>query len=347
MMMMTSEPQQQQPHRDLVTSRVARQNVLNNPFALEELKASIPLPGLAFRGELLFTKEQVAELLGVDIRTIERYLADYEAELKHNGYRVLKGEEFAEFREMFATDINVGHKARTLSVFGFRSVLNLAMLLRESETAREIRSQILNIVIDVLAQRTDGTTRHINQRDPEYLAAVLQETNFRKQFTQALNTHIRDAGPWKFAKYTDMVYQAIFAENAKEYRAVLQLTAKDNVRATFYAEVINLIAAFEAGFAQKLAEAAAQKGEPLRVREADELFKDFAQQALWLPLIANARTLMASRDLHFRDAYHDRLEAYIKALPEGDFERFLGEHSLPLAQRIEETVDVYTRLKDR
>ncbi|MOA56526.1 hypothetical protein D3C78_1805220 [compost metagenome] len=62
-----------------------------------------------------------------------------------------------------------------------------------------------------------------------------------------------------------------------------------------------------------------------------------------------ARTKMASRDLCFREALHEKLETYIQAVPEGDFERFLGETSKSLEERLSdpELLAVFKRLKDR
>lgn len=55
---------------------------------------------------------------GVDIRTIERYIAKDGEELQSNGYTVLKGtvlKEFLDAYEMnFVTGINVGHKIRSI-----------------------------------------------------------------------------------------------------------------------------------------------------------------------------------------------------------------------------------------
>ena len=67
------------------------------------------------------------------------------------------------------------------------------------------------------------------------------------------------------------------------------------------------------------------------------------------PSIEDARVRMASRDLGFRDALHDKLGHYIKSVPEGDFDRFLGEKSKSLKKQLSdvETLDVLKRLKDR
>ena len=58
---------------------------------------------------------------------------------------------------------------------------------------------------------------------------------------------------------------------------------------------------------------------------------------------------MASRDLGFRDALHEKLESYVQAVPKADFERFLGEKSRSLEERLSdpETMAVFKRLKDR
>jgi len=67
------------------------------------------------------------------------------------------------------------------------------------------------------------------------------------------------------------------------------------------------------------------------------------------PSIENARTRMASRDLGFREALHQKLEAYVQAVPEADFERFLGERSQALEDRLSDPklLAVLKRLKDR
>jgi hypothetical protein len=56
---------------------------------------------------------------------------------------------------------------------------------------------------------------------------------------------------------------------------------------------------------------------------------------------------MASRDLAFRDALHKQLEEYITPVQAADFERFLGEKSKELVERLEEAKDVFKRLKER
>ena len=77
--------------KNLTTSGIARQNVLNNPYALQEIQKAVGMEGVLFEGEYRFTKKQLAQFFEVSERTIENYLEKYENELVKNGYEVLKG----------------------------------------------------------------------------------------------------------------------------------------------------------------------------------------------------------------------------------------------------------------
>ncbi len=91
--------------KDLTTSAVARSNVLNNRYALGKLEEHLALGGLRIEGEVVFFKAHVAELLDIDERTIDRYLASHEAELKQNGYQVLKGKSLKNMKLASVVDM--------------------------------------------------------------------------------------------------------------------------------------------------------------------------------------------------------------------------------------------------
>ncbi len=154
-------------------------------------------------------------------------------------------------------------------------------------------------------------------------------------------------GNFKYPVYTDKIYVSIFREDAHEYRKILRLENKDNVRTTFYAEVLDLIAAYECGFGDMLQQEAKMQGRKLTSLDVDALFKTFEAQAHWKPLIEKARLKMASRDLAFRDALHLQLKEYVAPVEREDYERFLGEKSKELSDRLEDAKDVMKRLKER
>ncbi len=335
-------------NKDLTNSNIHRQNILNNPYALEKIEIHFAFSGKQFEGQTVFTKADLAGLFEVDERTIERYIAQHGDELGQNGYRVLRGKYLKNIKLSDVSDTGVGDKAPSLGVFNFRALLNLAMLLTESERAKEIRSRILDIVMDVVAEKAGGHTQFINQRDQDFLPAAYQEFSYRQSFTSALNLHV-DAGQFKYAQFTNKIYQIIFRENATEYRKVLKLKKNDSVRDSMYAEVLNLIASFENGISSQIEQKALQLGRKLTGAETNELFAQAESNPFLQPLIHDARTRMASRDLCFRDALHEKLHSYIQAVPQADFDRFLGETSKALEDRLkdEETLAVFKRLKDR
>jgi len=299
--------------KDLTASRIQRQNVLNNKYAVEEIQKAADIKGILFEGEYRIIKNQVAEFFEIDERTIERYLEKYNKELKENGYEVLRGKRLNIFKlalqDTFATDIHVAHKIVNLGIFNFRAFLNLAMLLAESEKARVLRGVILDITIDAINKRTGGGTKYINQRDEDFIVSFFRGEHYRREFTDALKDCV-DMGNAKYAIYTNKIYRSIFRENADEYRQVLKLNASERVRDTMYSEILDLIAAYEAGFGEEIQTACRQKGRKLTPLEVDRLFHVFENQRLWKPLRDNARQKMASRDLGFRDALHQKLEKY-------------------------------------
>ncbi|PHS55823.1 MAG: DNA-binding protein [Sulfurimonas sp.] len=335
--------------KDLTSSTVSRQNILNNHYALEKVELHLALGGITWKDERIFTKIKVAQLLEVDIRTIERYLEHNNKELVKNGYKVLKGIEFKEFKD-YVSDINVGDmlKIPTLGVFTFRAVLNLAMLITESKKAKAIRNKILDIVIDVMAQKSGGHTKYINQREDGYIPASYKEYSYRQEFTNALDYYL-DMGKHKYAKYTNKIYTIIFLENATEYKKILDLKQKDNLRDTLYSEILNVIASIENGLAEDMKKEYESLGRKLTPKELSVLIENIANNPYLKPVIEDARVKMASRDLCFRDALHDKLENYIESVPQSDFDKFLGETSKSLEERLSdpETLAVLKRLKDR
>ena len=338
--------------KNLTDSAIDRQNILNNPFAVAEIQKSIGMKGIEFHGRRVLLKEQAAAFFEVTLRTIENYLASNENELHRNGYEVLRGKSLKEFKlaisEQDVPETDFGNILKTpqLGILDFRAFLNLAMLITESERARLLRQAILDIVIDTINSRTGGGTKYVNQRDEDFVVSYFREENYRKQFTDALRDCV-DMGNFKYPMYTDKIYVSIFKENAREYRKILQLHEKDNVRDTFYSEILDLIASYECGFADLLQQKQKQKSRKLVSSEVDVLFQQFEIQAHWKPLIEKARMKMASRDLAFRDALHEQLKEYVTPLQAEEFDRFIGEKSAELMKRLDEAKDVMKRLKER
>lgn len=341
--------------KDLTNSNIDRQNILNNDLAINEIQKETNICGIIFQDKLCFTKGMVAQFYGVDVRTISRYIVDYEAELKNNGYEVLKGKKLKEFikvvEENEGKDIDVltlGELKFTsfLGVFDFRAFLNIGMLLSESESAKLIRQKILDIVIDLINKKTGGGTKYINQRDMDFHLVFLQDENYHREFTDALKNYT-DMDNRKYSEYTNKIYLSIFREDAVEYRKILSLNENDNVRKTLYAEILKIVHAYECGLADELKKKYEQLEKKLNYWETEEVFLRFESQALWKPLVFDARIKMASRDLALREAFHIQLKEYIQPLEKTEFERFLGAESDTILKLMEENKEVFKRLKER
>ena len=336
--------------KELVETAVARQNILNNSLAVVEIQKVVGFNGVLFENEHKFIKRQIANFFDVTERTIDNCIEKNNVELSRNGYEVLKGKRLIDFKlvyeKAFGNETDFVTKTTVLGVFNFRTLINIAMLLNDSEKARQLRSVILDIVIDTINKRTGGNTKYINQRDDDYIVNMMRGEDYRKEFTDALRDCI-DMGNFKYMVYTDKVYNSIFKENAAEYRRILKLEKDENVRQTMYSEVLDIISSYETGFAERLRYKARELGRMLLPYEADRLFEEFESLKLWEPLREKARNKMASRDLCFRDALHKNLEEYISAVPKKDFDRFLGEKSMELDKRLEEYREALKRLKER
>ncbi|MDQ3111972.1 MAG: DNA-binding protein [Bacteroidota bacterium] len=335
--------------KDLTVSAIDRQNILNNKKAVENIQTYLGITGMLFENEYRFTRQQVTEFYTIDNSTIDRYLSQNEEELKHNGYVNLKGRALKTFKDEFGWMLQEGAKAPQLGIFNFRSFLNLGMLLTESEKAKALRSKILDIVIDTLNQNLGGSTKFINQREDDFLVAMAREPVYRKEFTEALNKYL-EMGNYKYAVYTDAIYKAIFLEKSAEYKVILKIEEKENMRDTMYSEVLRLIASFEVGIADAMKVESDTLGRKLQPGELNELIDEFAKQRFWIPQIEDARSKMASRDYGLRNIIHERLKPYINSISAADYDRFLGDKSKDLLQRVienPELLDVFKRLKDR
>jgi len=336
--------------KNLTNSTIGRQNILNNTFAVQEIQTAVGIEGIMFENELRFTKKQLAQFFEITERTIDNYLENHEKELSKNGYEVIKGKRLIDFklavRKMNDNEMDFVMKSVRLGVFNFRAFINLSMLLTDSEKARELRSVILDIVIDTINKRTGGNTKFINQRDEDFVLNLLRGEDYRREFTDALRDYV-DLGPFKYIVYTDKIYKSIFKENATEYRKVLKLEAKENVRHTMYSEILDIVSSFEIGFAEVLVNKFEELGRKLTSHETDLLFSEFECRKLWEPLREKARVKMASRDMCFRDAMHENLKDYVGVVAGEDFQKFLGEKSLELDERLNQYSQALKRLKDR
>ena len=117
-----------QDQKDLTVSAVDRQNILNNPYTLQEIEKAAHIEGIPFEGETVVLKEQVSAFFEVTPRTVENYLEKYDHELRQNGYEILRGNRLKELklsiRKHFGNETDFVTKTTVLGVFRFGFFLN-------------------------------------------------------------------------------------------------------------------------------------------------------------------------------------------------------------------------------
>lgn len=98
---------------------------------------------VSFAVDDIATTDLVAAYFGVGVKTLGSLVFDNRTELDASGYRVISGDELTSFKKVSG----IRSRAGSLALFTPRTVLNVAMLLRDSERAREIRVHLLDMAL--------------------------------------------------------------------------------------------------------------------------------------------------------------------------------------------------------
>ncbi|MFD5494237.1 restriction endonuclease [Streptomyces sp. GDS52] len=147
----------------LLESPSLRSSVLDRTDVLDRVKALSLLPD-----GMHVTTAMVATYFEVSHKAIESLVFDHRKELAASGYRVLAGTELTSFKEVSG----IQSRSRALALYSRRAVLNAAMLLRDSEVARQVRVYLLDMeylartqpVDNVAPTAPDGLDARIDQR---------------------------------------------------------------------------------------------------------------------------------------------------------------------------------------
>ena len=141
---------------DILEKEELRQEILNNNRSLnimDEYKTITTINNMEYE-----TLDRVAEYFEVDYNCIKMLVINHRDELIKNGLLILKGKETKEFlasknncstnyRGYFMAD-NRRFNNKSNILVNKRCFLNIAMLLRDSQIAQDIRSKILDIVLN-------------------------------------------------------------------------------------------------------------------------------------------------------------------------------------------------------
>lgn len=340
--------------KSISDSKIDRENILNNPFAIKNIQKEFnQIPYIKFENKVIILKPDIVKFFDVSEATIDRILSEYSTELRKNGYEVISGKRIVNLKKLLGPLKFEGTKTSRIGVFDFKSFLNLSMLVTGSDVAENMRTRILDIVINTLHKKVGENKKYINQRDDTFLPSYISNSNVRNKFTSALNNAV-EGNNTKYPYFTNLIYVDLFGENAVEYRKLLKLGARENVRSTFYREILDIVSGYEEGISEALEEEFQNKGRKLTQKETEELFnKCFKSPFLRIPK-ETARRLMASRDKAFREIIHEALLPYIEALTEEEYKKFLsnesqiiGEKTKDIISLIDKNKAIFDRLKNK
>jgi hypothetical protein len=142
----------------LIESRTARQEYATQVDVLDHVKPVDTLPD-----GMHVTTEILAAYFVTNLETIKSLVRNNREELESNGHRVLRGAALAAFVRSSSDLANLlSPKARSLALFDRRSILNVAMLLTQSDVARSVRSYLLDREQTV----RDMEARALKRREP-------------------------------------------------------------------------------------------------------------------------------------------------------------------------------------
>ena len=141
---------------DILEKEELRQEILNNNRSLnimDKYKTITTINNMEYE-----TLDKVAEYFEVDYECIKKLVQNNKLELIKNGLLILKGKETREllvrennsphnYKGYFISD-NRKFNNKSNTLVNKRCFLNMAMLLRDSKVAQDIRSKILNIVLN-------------------------------------------------------------------------------------------------------------------------------------------------------------------------------------------------------
>lgn len=132
---------------ELIEQKELREQMIDRVEVLDRVKELILLPNTEYA-----TTEQVARYFEVGLEAIQSLIKDNRSELTTNGFGIRKRKEIL---NVLKEQLEINIPNRGMNLFPKRAILNVAMLLRDSEVAKEIRTRLLDIVQDVSEGKDD------------------------------------------------------------------------------------------------------------------------------------------------------------------------------------------------
>ncbi|MEB8342776.1 restriction endonuclease [Streptomyces endophyticus] len=165
----------------LIESKALRDSVLERTDTLDKVKALSLLPD-----GMHVTTAVIAAYFGVTTEVIRQLKRRHHQELTTNGMITLQGSELEEFKRdtLSRYPTSYPQPRSSLTLYSRRAVLNVAMLLRDSDVARQVRAYLLDMEYLARTQPADAQDTagndaldaRIDQRIDQRIADTLGKT---------------------------------------------------------------------------------------------------------------------------------------------------------------------------
>lgn len=220
-------------HDELLENEDLRKKLIDKIEVLNKVKELILLPNTE-----LMTTRMVADYYEVSQDVIRKTIERNKDEIIANGMEFKK---YKEIKEMTSNDFNSDRMSQLkisrqgTNVFSRRAVLNIGMLLRDSDVAKRIRTMLLDTFeSSTIEQRTSNMTKETelivniimaNNKEDEALA-LADYRKFKDAHINSLKETIEEQRPKvdKYGRFIDSNYTYSFEEVAK----MLSTRSKDD-----------------------------------------------------------------------------------------------------------------------
>ena len=218
--------------------------------------------------------------------------------------------------------------AKTGKVVAKEYVLSVDMakelaMVENSEIGKKVRKYFIRVESDFKKVMRIATMdpKIINQLTTQFFETREETKDYRKDFTDCIKNFVAVKN---YGTYTDMLYNFLFLEKAKEYRKLLDLAKKDFTRNYMYEEILLTIGAFESGLSGEIKKEFKKLGRMLTKIEFVKKFNEFSSTKNWLVYQKRARSIMATYDEELRRIKHPKLIDYRKEFSQEDIQKLIG-----------------------
>lgn len=196
-------------------------------------------------------------------------------------------------------------------------------MIENSEIGKKVRKYFIRVESDFkkVMQIATRDPKFINQLASQFFETREETKEYRRDFTDCVKDFVEVKN---YGTYTDMLYNFLFLERAKEYRKLLKLVKKDLTRNFMYEEIVLIVGAFETGLAGEVEKEFKKLQRMLTQIEFERIFKEFSAQRNWLVYQKRARNIMATYDEELRRIKHPKLINYRKEFSQEDIQKLLS-----------------------